>query len=375
MTTLIRSEWVDTTPRLVELCQQWRGQDCLAVDTEFMRTDTFYPILGLIQVSDGDRCWLVDPLAIADFTPFRDVLLDASIVKVLHACSEDLEVLWYALQVVPTPIFDTQVAAAYAGYGFSRGYAALVGDVTTVQLQKHETRSDWLQRPLSEAQLSYAAEDVYYLVQIYRRLTTEIAASNRLSWVWEEMRQLLERLEANGHVDEYYLKVKSAWQLQPKELAALKSLTTWREHEARAQDKPRNRVVSDRVLWEIARRQPANLRDLSRLPDVHPRVRRQYGEQLLALIADLAQSSPESWPQRLPQPLPREAGAILKKLRAAQVDVAEQLNVAPEVLARKKDLEVIAASALNGEARLPQDWQGTWRETVIGQALLLAAKV
>ncbi len=373
ITTSATTEFVDTAAILAELCKQWRQVPCLAVDTEFMRTDTFYPILGLIQISDGEKCWLLDPLALGDLSPLRDVLLDVSVLKIFHACSEDMEVLRHELGVVPTPVFDTQVAAAYVGYGFSRSYAVLVSNVTGVELEKHETRSDWLQRPLSQAQHSYAAEDVYYLLEVYQHLKTRLTETGRQSWVEEDMQRLMAQSAQEENPADYYRKVKNAWQLQPESLAILQAITQWREGEARAKNRPRNRIVSDRVLWEIARNKPRDPRELSRLPDLHPRVQRQYGDQLLGMVADAAGSDRGSWPPPLPRPLPREANSILKKLRAAQTEIADQLDVAREILARKKDLEVIAGSALDGNARLPREWIGSWREAALGQTLLNAA--
>lgn len=159
--------WIEQDTELAELCQRWRQQAAIAVDTEFMRTSTFYPIAGLIQIGDGKGCYLIDPLAIQDFTPLRDLLLDESVTKVLHSCSEDLVVFQRLLGIVPAPLFDTQIAAAFAGYGFSLGYAGLVKAVLNTEIPKEETRSDWLQRPLSVAQLKYAALDVAHMLIVY----------------------------------------------------------------------------------------------------------------------------------------------------------------------------------------------------------------
>lgn len=363
-------EWVDSDSRLAELCCLWSELPYVAVDTEFIRTDTFYPILGLLQVSDGSTCWLVDPLAVTDLLAFAELMADTRVIKLFHSCSEDLEVLRLTLNVLPKPIIDTQVAAAFAGYGFSRGYAALVGEVLGIELDKHETRSDWLQRPLTEAQCRYGAEDVYYLVRVYQQLNDKLERLERLDWLQSDMAELLAKAGLDTHPDEYYLKIKGAWQLRSNELAILKILASWREKTARTSDRPRGRVVNDRLLWEIARCKPRNAHDLSQVPEMHPRVQRQHGDQLLQLINGVLTAGSEQWPPVLPRPLPRESGVWLKQLRAIQNRMADELGLAPEILARKRDLESILSSAYAGNPQLPENWKGRWREQLMGHEML-----
>ncbi|MDM3871155.1 ribonuclease D [Porticoccus sp. W117] len=365
-----RIEWVDSEARLAELCDQWSQLDHLAVDTEFIRTDTFYPILGLLQVSDGEQCWLVDPLAIEDMLPFAELLVDRRVVKIFHACSEDLEVLRHSMGVVPKPIIDTQVAAAFVGYGFSLGYAALVGDVLDIQLDKHETRSDWLQRPLTEAQCRYGAEDVYYLVEVYRRLLAQL--QQRLPWVQSDMAELLTKAGSEGDNGEYYRRIKGAWQLNAQQLTLLQALAEWREDMAREQNRPRNRVVSDKQLLEVARRQPKDMAGLAACGVKHPGSQRRYGDAILLLVDDISTLDRQYWLKPLPQPLPREAGVWVKQLRAIQNELAEELQLAPEILARKADLEAIIASAYKGAAQLPEHWLGSWREELLAEKMLSA---
>ena len=213
--------------------------DAIAVDTEFLRTDTFYPLLGLIQISDGETVWLIDPLALNDLGRLRTLFLDERVVKVFHSCSEDLEVLRCAMDVVPQPLLDTQIAAAFVGYGFSLGYSALVSATMGIELDKHETRSDWLQRPLSSAQLRYAAEDVFFLIMAYRTLVTSLEETGRSSWVEEEMNELVKQASFPETPENYYLRVKGAWKLDQADMALLRKLTCWREQEARQRDRPR----------------------------------------------------------------------------------------------------------------------------------------
>jgi len=322
-TTLPKPIIVDTNEALAEAAVQWKQCAALAMDTEFVRTDTFYAKLGLIQISDGTDCWLIDPLPIDDWTALAELMVNTQITKVFHATSEDLEVLNQTLGCIPKPLFDSQVAAALTGYGFSRGYSALVKALLSVELDKHETRSDWTKRPLTEAQLGYAAEDVYYLAAIYPMLQRQLQELDRADWLAEDMNAMVNKASVVADNESYYLKVKSAWRLNPQGLALLKELCAWREVEARQKDKPRNRVVSDKVLIEVANHRPVNRSALSQLDEMHPRIMRVYGDKLLSMVAQNAELSTAEYPKSLPQPLPREAGGALKKLKHRLVSVAE----------------------------------------------------
>lgn len=306
---------VESNQALADIARQWQCSSMLAVDTEFIRTDTFYAILGLIQVSDGSGCWLIDPLTITDWQPLKNLLQDQRIIKVFHAPSEDLEVLNQTIGCLPQPLFDTQVAAALAGFGFSRGYSALVKVLLDIELEKHETRSDWTRRPLSETQKAYAAEDVHYLAMIYPMLEQRLQALGRSQWLVDDMQLLADKASEPDCTELYYLKVKSAWHLKPAGVALLQRLCMWREQEARLRDKPRSRIVSDKVLLEVALHWPANMNELSVLHDMHPRVLRMYGSKLLSLVVECRSLSESSYPELLPQPLPRECGVALKRLR------------------------------------------------------------
>ncbi len=273
---------VQSEAALAECCERCRHAGAIAVDTEFERTSTFFPILGLIQLCDGETVWLVDPLTIRDFSSLRNLLTDPDVVKVFHSCSEDMDVLRHHLNLVPAPVFDTQVAAAFLGYGYSRGYSALVEKVLDVALEKHETRSDWLQRPLSKSQLVYAAEDVHFLIQVYHRLVGELEATGREDWMAEEMAQLQAVAENPEPLENYYLRVKGAWRLPSLDLARLRAMTLWREREARQRDMPRNRVVPDKALLEMLRTGPRNVKGLFGIDGLRPGMVKRYGETLVS---------------------------------------------------------------------------------------------
>ncbi|WP_439861508.1 ribonuclease D [Pseudomonas sp. MBLB4136] len=361
--------WILDDASLARHCADWRRLPFVALDTEFMRVDTFYPIAGLLQVSEGERAYLIDPLQIGDWKPFAALLEDPAVVKVLHACSEDLEVFLRLTGSLPTPLFDTQLAAGYLNLGFSMGYSRLVQAVLNIELPKGETRSDWLQRPLSTTQVSYAAEDVLHLAEVYDA-QQKLLSSEKNAWVLEDGAELVANLCREVDPQEAYREAKLAWKLSRQQLAVLRALCAWREHEARARNQPRNRIIREHSLWPLARSQPDNLVALARIDDMHPKTVRQDGETLLQLIKDAAATPPADWPEALPEPLPVEASALLKKLRAIGQRQAERLDIAPELMLRKKTLEALLKSGYpDGPYELPDALRG-WRRELMGQALL-----
>lgn len=365
----IEIHWIRDDLSLAEHCRDWRQLPYVAVDTEFMRVDTFYPKAGLIQIGDGKCAFLIDPLLIANWQPLAELIEDRNVVKVLHACSEDLEVLLRLTGKLPQPLFDTQLAAGYLNLGFSMGYSRLVQEVLGIDLPKGETRSDWLQRPLSETQVSYAAEDAVHLAELFSALRARLS-DDKYAWVLEDGAELVAQLRREVQPDSLYREVKLAWKLSPQQLAVLRALCAWREREARLRDVPRNRILKEHALWPIAKSQPTNLAALARIDDMHPRTLRQDGETLLQLIKHAASLPAEQWPEPLPEPLPIEASGILKQLRAVGQAEGQRLGIAPELMLRKKTLEALLKSGYpDGPYTLPDSLRG-WRRERMGQALL-----
>jgi len=361
--------WIRDDASLAAQCAVWRKQPFVALDTEFMRVDTFYPIAGLLQVSEGECAYLIDPLLIGDWSPFAALLEDPQVVKVLHACSEDLEVFLRLTGSLPAPLFDSQLAAGYLNLGFSMGYSRLVQAVLDIELPKGETRSDWLQRPLSETQVSYAAEDVVHLAELYRRLQDRLSAEKN-AWILEDGAELVAGLRREMPAEQAYREAKLAWKLSRAQLAVLRALCTWRERQARARNQPRNRILREHSLWPLARHQPSDLVALARIEDMHPKTVRQDGETILQLIREAAALPPAEWPPAMPEPLPIEAAGLLKKLRAIGQREGERLEIVPELMLRKKTLEALLKSGYpNGPYHLPESLRG-WRRELMGQALL-----
>lgn len=362
--------WIAQDAELAELCARLGQQAAIAVDTEFMRTDTFYPIAGLIQLGDGKTSYLIDPLAIQDFSSLRELMLNEQVVKVLHSCSEDIEVFERLLGTVPSPIFDTQIAAAFAGFGFSLGYAGLVKAVLGVEIPKDETRSDWLQRPLSASQLKYAALDVAHMLVVYGKLLQILKASERLQWVKSDCADLVTNARKPDDYSEAFHKVGFAWKLRPQELAILRDLCIWREREARARDIPRNRLIKEPSLFEMARKQPQDIAHLQKIDDIPSRTLRNDTETLLTLIKASAATESAGWPARLEAPLALGEAPLMKTLKKYVREVAEALNLPPEILIRKKEYEALVRSGMKGGAyTLPKRLLG-WRYELIGKGLL-----
>lgn len=355
--------WVDSSEELAELCRKWRGQKAVALDTEFMRSRTFYPLPALVQVGDGEHCYLIDNLAIENLEPLRDLLLDTSVTKIMHSCSEDLETLDRLLGVIPEPIFDTQIAAAMTGLGAGLGYAGTVKALINVELPKSETRSDWLQRPLSEAQKTYAALDVAWLPHIYAVLLKRLKESGRLDWLQEDCAELVAAARNPQPPELYYQKVKGAWRLRGKQLAALQDLCAWREREARLRDMPRNHLLKEAVCLNLAQQLPDHPAAMAQ-PGLEGRALREYGDTLLKIITRACERA--DVPPSMPQPLNRRQGECLKMLRKRVSEIAEREDLPAEILVRKKELEALVQArcpSLEGRLR-------GWRGDLIGGALM-----
>jgi len=367
--TALDIQWIRDDAGLAHKCQDWKELPYLALDTEFMRVDTFYPGAGLVQVGDGSGVWLIDPLLIRDWSPFAEILEAPGVVKVFHACGEDLEVFQRLTGSLPQPLFDTQLAAAYLGMPHSMGYSKLVLEILGIDLPKDETRSDWLQRPLTEMQVRYAAEDVQHLAEVYVKLAPRLS-DEKLQWLLADGADLTANQTRVSDPQAAYLDVKLAWKLNPQQLAVLRELCAWREEQARLRNKPRNHVLREHTLWPLARFQPTDKVALARIDDMHPRTVRQDGDTLIALIAHAAKLPEAERPETLPEPLPREVTPVLKQLREVGQKEAERLNMAPELMLRKKVLEALLKTGWpNGPYQLPESLQG-WRRELMGQALL-----
>ena len=363
--------WVDNHRMLAEVCEKLAGLECIGVDTEFIRTNTFYAKLGLVQLSDGIDCWLVDPIAISNLSPLRKLLAAPTPLKLFHSCSEDIDVLRSAVEIELGSLFDTQVAAAFANIDYSLGYSRLVEHFLGIELGKHATRSDWLQRPLTQEQCQYAAEDVIYLPEIYRQLKAKLDELGRADWLAEDMAELLTPLDEEQQIAQYYQRIGGAWQLNDQQLALLQRLAEWREGQARERDKPRSHIVDDKTLLQLALSQPRSRNQLAQVEGLHPGTQRRYGQRLLALVAEKGDAKEL---ESIPRPLTRAQGDRLKVLRSRLNEVADQHQIPVQLLANKKDLEQLLRNELlvargAEPIELPSRLTQSWRAPLILQPL------
>lgn len=356
--------WVASDGALAEAAEQW-GR-AVGLDTEFQRTHTYFPIPGLYQLSAASGVWLIDPLAVDDWTPLTRLLEDAGCVKVMHACSEDLELLDHHLGVRPANLFDTQLAHAFLSEHYALSYANLVKALLGLDLPKQQTRSNWLRRPLSAAQLGYACGDVALLLDLHGRLLDGLDGLGRRRWFAEEMAH--RQRPADNKPEAYFAGVKGAWRLRPEELGALRALCAWRERKAVAENKPRNWVVRDEHLLGFARQRRLTASVIeSRVPR---RLARRYAEELRC-AHELGWRQPET--RALPKPLSSRQTAAVKQLQDLGKRRAAALGMAPELLSRRRDL-VACLRYYEANGELPETHRG-WRWPVVGAdfAAILAA--
>jgi ribonuclease D len=357
---------ISTTDELASACSRLAQHPFVTVDTEFLRETTYYPKLCLIQMASPEEAVMVDPLAEGiDLAPFMALMTDQNVVKVFHAARQDLEIVWMLGRVLPTPLFDTQVAAMVCGYGDSVGYEQLVNDLAKARIDKSSRFTDWSRRPLSEAQLVYAESDVTHLRDIYLALQADLAASGRESWVAEEMAVL-------NSPGTYEVKPENAWQRlkgrlrKPKELAVLMELAAWREREAQQRDVPRQRVLKDDALMDIVQRAPRSVEALGELRSVPNGFERsRAGGEVLAAVGRALALDPHSLP-RLERERGRPSnGAVLDLLKVLLKATADAERVAPKIIASSDDLEEIAG---DDEADVPA--LHGWRREIFGEKAL-----
>ncbi|MCB1789621.1 MAG: ribonuclease D [Gammaproteobacteria bacterium] len=361
----MREQYVNNAEALQALCSTLAGSEWLAIDTEFIREKTYYPRLCLIQICNGEVAACVDPLAIDDLTPLLDVLYDGSVLKVLHAARQDLEIFLHDFGRLPMPVFDTQPAAALLGHGDQIGYANLVKLLLDVELPKDQSRTDWSQRPLDEQQLRYALDDVVYLGQLYLHMRGHLFDRERLQWLAADFATLADPQTYYPNPDDMWQRTKGKQMLRGRQLAVLKGLAAWREREARSRDLPRKWVLKDDVLVELSRRMPRDAAGLAKLRGIEPGLIRREGETLLKLIAEATALPREQWPNDggRPVPLTAQQDAMVDLLSAALRLIADQHQLSPLAIASRKDLERL----VRGEKDCVLN--DGWRHSLAGQAL------
>ncbi len=362
---------VEDPAALRELCRRLADSDRIAFDTEYIWERSYVPHLGLLQVATDRVCAVVDPLAVKELDPLIDILLDHRRLKVLHAARGDLEVTYWLSGDVPHPIFDTQIAAAMVGYGDQQSLARLLDRVLGVKLEKKETFTDWLRRPLTRGQVRYGLDDVRYLLPMHDRLVDELRETGRVEWVQEEFDWLSDPHRYEPHApEEAFRKVRGRNVLDRRGLAVLKELAGWREQEARDRDWHRGMIVRDEVLVELAKALPKTPEDLRNTRGLHPREGARAAQSLLACIQRGLAIPDRDLPRfaeakRGDGRTPMIADLVMTYLKIRAAD----LKLAPGFLASRADIE----SLLEEGPTSPQPdhplLQG-WRKTLVGEGLL-----
>jgi len=342
----------------------------VAVDTEFMRERTYYARLCLVQLGTAEESFVVDAVALeGKLEPLARLLTAPHVVKVVHAGSQDVEILLRATGSAIAPVFDTQIAATLAGFPVQVGYAQLVKDLLGVHVDKSDTFTDWAARPLTPEQVEYAEADVRYLPQVYERLHERLEREGRLAWLAEDFEHLADPQTYEVDPREQYRRVKRASSLDRRSLAVLRELAAWRETEAQRRDTPKRWLISDESLVEIARRTPGSAAELSGIRGVNDKVASRSGAAVIAAIR-AGQAVPEDELPRLPRKdrIPSGAQAVADLLSAVLRIRAREHNVATTLLASRDELERFAAGDRDGHPL-----STGWRRTLVGAELAAIA--
>jgi ribonuclease D len=361
-------EIVTTTEGLKRLCLELSRDSFVTVDTEFMREQTFWPELCLIQIAGAEREAIIDPLAEGlSLKPFFDLLANKKVVKVFHAARQDLEIIWLKAKLIPEPIFDTQVAAMVCGFGDQVSYEALARRIAKVQIDKSSRFTDWSRRPLSQKQLAYALSDVIHLRPIYEKLRALLDKSGREPWLEEELAVLTSPSTYETHPEEAWKRVKFRPRNR-KQLAILMSLAAWREREAQERNVPRSRILKDDAIAEAATQAPQDivaLKSLRALPRGYATSR--VGEAVLKQVAAGLAMDAEQLPKLKADdtPLTETASVISDVLKLALKVVCEKEGIAPRIVANSSDLDAIA---MDDAADIPL-LKG-WRRKLFGETAL-----
>ena len=359
---MTQSLLVDTPGGLDDLIDQLEQNRFVAVDTEFVRERTYYPNLCLVQVANDTVVACVDTLKLDDLGSLWRLLRNAKSLKVLHSARQDLEILFQESEAVPAPVFDTQIAAGFLGRGGQTGYAALIKDMLGITIDKSQVRTDWSRRPLTTAQLEYAAADVEHLVTVYHRLRDELESRGRSAWARHEFENLTRTELYRIDPELSWKRVKGSRRLGGTQLACLKHLAAWREHRAIEHNRPKQWILKDALLTELARRSPTTVNELRSIEGLPPAVIRREGQRLVECCnqpTGRAADEPVAY-KPLNGSQKRRLGSLMELVKAS----ADESGISPELLATRRELEKL----VRGQRQIPV--LTGWRYDLAGKKLL-----
>lgn len=355
---------VETAAQLEQAIESWLECSVIGIDTEFVRERTWRADLGLVQLSDGKKVWLVDPLKTGPLHALSALFEDPSIIKILHSPSEDLDVLLYTTGTVPSPLFDTQIACAMLGESLQMGYHKTVDWLLDLTIDKGETRSNWLKRPLRQAQLHYAALDVCLLPMMQRLLMSRLQDCNRDEWLSEDCNRLLSKAQTIPSPELAWKRIPGNNRLNSSELAILQALATWRDKEAERRNLARGFVIKDRALMAIATQQPDSLDALSALDLWHPKAILRNGHSLITIIDRILE---DGLTAAAPASLQPEHKKLMGDMRSWVQQKATEQSIEPALLASKRELEGFILTPQ--DEPVPERFLG-WRNEVITHRLV-----
>ncbi len=359
-------EPVTTTDALAQLCRRLATHPYIAIDTEFLRERTYYPILCLVQVASHDEAVAIDPMADGlSLDPLYELMADPKVLKVFHAARQDIEIFVHKTDQVPAPLFDTQVAGMVCGFGDSVSYETLVAKLTGQRLDKSSRFSDWSHRPLTDRQLAYALADVVPLCKIYEVMEKKLETTGRRAWLAEEWAVLTDPATYRGDPDEAWrrLKPKTA---KPKVLAMLAELAAWREIEAQRRDVPRQRILKDDALMDVAHQGPKTLAELSRVRLVPQGFAEgKLGADVLAAVERGRHRTPPKLDDDMRNDAPLGRLPLVDLLKVLLKLRCEDFEVAQKLVASSSDIDALASS---DDADIPA--LHGWRREVFGDAAL-----
>ena len=343
---------------LTAFCARQSTASYITVDTEFMRERTYWPLLCLIQVAGPKEAVVIDALARGlDLTPFFQLLTNASLVKVFHAARQDVEIFWHIANIIPTPLFDTQIAAMACGFGDSISYSNLVDQIVGVKIDKDSRMTDWSRRPLTERQLDYALSDVLYLRNIYQTIMPQLRNENRTDWLTEEM-AILENPETYSTDPEIAYKRLKIHSGNKRFFSLLQNLAAWREREAQQYNLPRGRILRDDSLLDLASSAPTSEKQLMKIRGIGDGATKdKRSEKILATIRfvlDLPESKLSTPPKNMPTR--KNGGALAELLRVLLKAKSRTHQVAQKLIASAEDLDRIACGQYTGLPCL-KDWR------------------
>lgn len=342
--------YIDNSEKLLQLCESIQDAPILILDTEFIREKTYRAKLCLLQIATDDIVACVDPIAITDISPLMNIINDKNKLKVLHAARQDYEIFYDLTKQLPQPLFDTQLAASLLGYGEQVGYGALVEKVLGVQLDKAHTRTDWCKRPLSAAQIRYASDDVIYLRQLYPILKNKLINQGRENWLDEEFDALCQPELYVTHPEDAWNKVKGINRLRPRQLAAAKNISEWREKMAIKSDKPRRWILADDILLAAAQLLPKNISQLESIANIKKAVVDNSGEIIIGCVNNALNLNESDLPSiKKPTRLTADQEIIADLLLTQLKLIANEQSISPANIVNRKNIEKL----ILGETEIP----------------------